>query len=553
MTRRAVDDDELSAFDNISAKVIGDGERVLVTDIVDPFSLSGDNLRKVQGLDPNAKRRRSRKLEKSYTGHEDSGTKRDEIEGQVDAYNLFGVVLPKYNMDYLAKIYEMSAPHYAAVKAKVANIAGLGFDFTLTHAMQRKMAAADDAKKERMRKQLDNMKEDVYSWLDDTNAEDTFSETLIKVWTDYETMGNGYIEIGRTNSGQVGYIGHIPASTMRVRKERDGFVQMVSNRVKFFRNFGEDTADQLGNDFRPNEIIHIKKYSPTNQFYGVPDIVAAQQAVVGNEFASRFNLDYFENKAVPRYVIVVKGGSFSAAGEQNLLEFFETGLKGKNHRTIYIPLPADEQDRKASFEMKPVEAGTQDSSFVNYRRGNLSDILMAHRVPVSKVSMAENVSLAASRDADKNFKEQVCRPEQKMFEKKINKIIGEVTDVFRLKLNELVLTDEDTQSKIDERDLRWGKTTVNEIRAARGESPLPWGDERSQLPSQAVDPETMALQQKQAKTQADAAKAAAKAPANAEANAQQAGTRTRDAERSAGATDSAGEGRNEQGSGRTAA
>jgi len=550
---KKADEDELRPHDRIDVRVLGGGDRVLVNDIVDPFSLSGEELKKVGGLDANAKRRRSRKLEKAYTGHEDTGSKRDEAESQVDAYNLFGVVLPKYNMDYLAKIYEMSAPHYAAVKAKVANIAGLGFDFTLTHAMQRKLSDADDAKKERMRKQLDRVKEDLYAWLDDTNAEDTFSETLIKVWTDYETMGNGYIEIGRTLGGEVGYIGHIPASTIRIRKERDGFVQMVSNRVKFFRNFGEDTPDQLGDDPRPNEIIHIKKYSPTNQFYGVPDIVAAQQAIAGNEFASRFNLDYFENKAVPRYVIVVKGGSFSAAGEQNLLEFFETGLKGRNHRTIYIPLPPDEQDRKASFEMKPVEAGQQDSSFVNYRRGNLSDILMAHRVPVSKVSMAENVSLAASRDADKNFKEQVCRPEQKMFEKKLNKIVGEITDIFRLKLNELVLTDEDTQSKIDERDLRWGKTTVNEIRSGRGQSPLPWGDERAQLPAQAVDPEQLKLQQQAAKTQADAAKAAAKAPANAEQNAQQAGTRTRDAERSAGATDSAGEGRNEQGAGRTTA
>ena len=548
---RAVDDEDENPRQLIPAKVLGSGERVLVTDIVDPFSISGDDLTKVRGLDANAKRRRSRKLEKAYTGHEDAGTKRDEIEGQIDAYNLFGVVLPKYNLDYLAKIYEMSSPHYAAVKAKVANIAGLGFDFILTHAMQRKLSGADDAKKERMRKQLDNTKEDLYSWLDDTNSEDTFSETLIKVWTDYEVMGNGYIEIGRTIGGQVGYIGHIPASTMRIRKERDGYVQMVSNRVKFFRNFGEDTPDQLGNDPRPNEIIHIKKYSPTSQYYGVPDIVAAQQAVVGNEFAARFNLDYFENKAVPRYVIVVKGGSFNSAGEQNLLEFFETGLKGRNHRTIYIPLPADETDKKTSFEMKPVEAGTQDSSFVNYRRGNLSDILMAHRVPVTKVSMSENIGLAASRDADKNFKEQVCRPEQKMFEKKINRIIGEVTDIFRLKLNELVLTDENTQSQIDERDLRWGKTTVNEIRASKGQSPLPWGDKQATMGGALTGDEEAKNAAKNAKVTADAQAKASQA--QAEATAQASGTRTRDAERSANATDSAGEGRNEQGAGRTTA
>lgn len=534
-------------------------DRVLVTDIVDPFSVSGEILKSVRGIDAATKRKQGRAIKKVYSGHESAATKRDELESTIDAYNLFGVVLPRHNLDYLTKIFEMSSVHYAAVKAKVSNIAGLGFDFVLTHSMQRKLSEAEGDKKERMRKKLDTTKEDLYDFLDGCNEEDTFTETLIKVWTDYEVTGNGYIEIGRTLSGSVGYIGHIPSSTIRIRKDRDGYVQMVSNRAKFFRNFGEDTPDPIGNDVQPNEIIHIKKYSPSNQFYGVPDIVAAQQAIVGNEFAGRFNLDYFENKAVPRYVIVVKGGSFSSHGEQNLLEFFETGLKGRNHRTVFVPLPADEGERKSSFEMKPVEAGTQDSSFVNYRRGNLSDILMAHRVPVTKISASEaNVGLAAARDMDKNFKEQVCRPEQKMLEKKLNKITKELTDVFRIKLNELVLTDEDTQSKIDERYLRLGATTVNEVRANKGQSPLPWGDEKAEIAATAVAQSTQDFQVKQLKLQEkqgdQAAQVKATTGTNATANEQRSqasGNRTRDQDRAANATDSAGEGRSSKGDGRT--
>jgi len=256
---------------------------------------------------------------------------------------------------------------------------------------------------------------------------------------------------------------------------------------------------------------------------------------------------------------VVKGGSFSSHGEQNLLEFFETGLKGRNHRTVFVPLPADEGERKSSFEMKPVEAGTQDSSFVNYRRGNLSDILMAHRVPVTKISASEaNVGLAAARDMDKNFKEQVCRPEQKMLEKKLNKITKELTDVFRIKLNELVLTDEDTQSKIDERYLRLGATTVNEVRANKGQSPLPWGDEKAEIAATAVAQSTQDFQVKQLKLQEkqgdQAAQVKATTGTNATANEQRSqasGNRTRDQDRAANATDSAGEGRSSKGDGRT--
>jgi len=510
--------------DRYEIKTGGQRDRQIIAPQNDPFARKGDELKKVAGLSDTTRRRQSRILQKAYTGADGAASKKNEVKDTVDAYNLFGVVLPAYNMDYLAKIYEMSAPHYAAVKAKVANIAGLGFDFVESHATRRKLGEAkSEASKKRIRKQVSAIKEELYSWLDATNDEDTFSETLIKVWTDYEVTGNGYLEIGRKLSGEVGYIGHIPASSMRVRKVRDGYVQMIGDKAHFFRNFGDtETPDRVGNDPRPNEVIHIKKYSPTNGFYGVPDIIAAQQAIVGNEFAARFNLDYFENKAVPRYVIVIKGSNLSSASEANLLSFFETGLKGQNHRTLFVPLPADDADKKTSFEMKPVEAGTQDSSFVNYRRGNLSDILMAHRVPVSKVSMAENVSLAASRDADKNFKEQVCRPEQKMLEKKLAKVISEVTDVFNLKLNELSLTDEDTQSKIHERYLRFGALVPNEIRRDWGKEPLPDGDKSY-----------VETSQEKAETTATAG-----------------ATRTRDAARSANGTDSNGEGRNEQGAGR---
>jgi capsid portal protein len=124
----------------------------------------------------------------------------------------------------------------------------------------------------------------------------------------------------------------------------------------------------LCGDPNPNEVIHIKKYSPTNTFYGVPDIIAAQQAVAGNEFSARFNLDYFENKAVPRYVIVLKGANFSAQAESNLLEFFETGLKGQNHRTLFVPLPANDSQQKSNSKWSRSRPGCRTRSFINYRR-----------------------------------------------------------------------------------------------------------------------------------------------------------------------------------------
>jgi len=311
---------------------------------------------------------------------------------------------------------------------------------------------------------------------------------------------------------------------MRVRRLRDGFIQLLYGKAVFFRNFGDqETPNPIadGSD-RPNEIIHFKKYTPRNNYYGIPDIVAASNAMAGNEFAGKYNLDYFENKAVPRYIITVKGAKLSTESERKLLEFFQVGLKGKNHRSLYIPLPADSPDSKVEFKMEPVEAGAQESSFNIYRQSNRDEILMAHRVPISKIGSPQGISLANARDADKTFKEQVCRPVQDILEKKLNKLIEEMTDALQIKFNELALTDEDTQSKIDERYLRMQVITPNEVRIRKGMVPMDGGDEVVELKPQQ----------------------------QAEARAQAGNTRTRDQQRDNNSPDISGEARNPQGEGR---
>jgi PBSX family phage portal protein len=457
----------------------------------DPFKAEGEALLKIQGLGTAMRRKIHRTLEKRFTGQEGTETQQILLAQAITGYATFDLIEPSYNLDYLSRIYEISPYNYAAINAKVANIVGLGYSFIETKKTNDALdSITDDKQLERARRKLNKLRQDLQDWLDSTNEEDTFTETLIKAYTDLEATGNGYLEIGRTTSGNIGYIGHIPAKTMRVRRLRDGFVQLLYGKAVFFRNFGDqETPNPLsgGND-RPNEVIHLKKYTPMNNYYGIPDIVASSNAMAGNEFAGKYNLDYFENKAVPRYIITVKGAKLSSESERKLLEFFQVGLKGKNHRSLYIPLPPDSQDSKTEFKMEPIEAGNQEGSFEKYRKTNRDEILLAHRTPINKIGTPEGVNLAVARDADKTFKEQVCRPAQDKLEKKLNRIFAEKTDALLIKFNELTLTDEDTQSKIDERYLRMQVITPNEVRIRKGMIPLDGGDEVVQLkPQQQAD------------------------------------------------------------------
>jgi PBSX family phage portal protein len=493
----------------------------------DPFKISGDELKKVRGLGPAFKRKMSREFSKAFEGVDGAKTQQNLLAQAITGYAMFDLIQPMYNLEYLARIYEISPFNYAAINAKVENIVGLGYQFVESRKTKLRLEAEKDSKKlDFARRKMDKIRDELEVWLEDCNDEETFIETLKKVYTDLEATGNGFLEIGRTTTGKIGYLGHIPSKTMRVRRLRDGFIQLLYGKAVFFRNYGDqETPNPISGGLdRPNEIIHFKKYTPMNNYYGIPDIVASQNAMAGNEFAGRYNLDYFENKAVPRYIITVKGAKLSPVAEQKLLEFFQVGLKGKNHRSLYIPLPADTPDQKVEFKMEPVEADAQDASFNTYRKMNRDEILLTHRTPISKIGMPEGVNLGAARDSDKTFKEQVTRPAQDILEKKLNRIIQEMTDVLILKFNELTLTDEDTQSKIDERYLRMQVYTPNEVRIRKGMPPIEGGDTVVDLQAQA-----------------------------AEIKAQAMNTRDRTQQRDANSPDKSGEARNPKGEGRVTA
>jgi PBSX family phage portal protein len=487
----------------------------------DPFMQKWSEIRKSDGLGPNFRRQASR-IEKAFVGRDDAKSKKlDPLD--LTGYSLFQIVQPPFNILYLAQLYDVSPYHHSAVNAKAANVVGLGYKFEETWATTKKVEEVmDNGKKlDKLRSKIEEARVQMREYIESLNSDDSFIENMKKVYIDLESTGNAYLEVGRTATGKIGYIGHIPTTTMRIRRHRDGFVQVVYNRYTFFRNFGDtETPDQIGTDPQPNEVIHFKKFTPSNTYYGVPDILSAKNAVAGDEFAQRFNLDYFENKAVPRYIITVKGAKLNADSERKLLEFFQTGLKGRNHRTLYIPLPSDGENSRVEFKMDPIEAGIQDSSFNNYAVENRDRILIAHRVPISKIGMPQGVSLANAKDADKTFKEQVCRPMQEELEYKINKIISEFTDAFVLRFEELALTDEETMARIDDTYLKDKVIMPNEVRARKGLAPIEGGDEPLELKPQQV--------------------------ADAVAD----GTRERDSQRNLNAPDKQGGGRSPKGEGR---
>ena len=447
----------------------------------DPFNKTWDELKTLNGLDANFKRRTSRvtKTDASPAYIDNAkaintgldGAKSKEINPGLiyrNGYGLFDVITPPWNLYELASYYDTSFANHAAIDAKVENIVGLGYEFKVSPRTMLKLEASEQKTAENARKRIERAKIELRDWIESLNNDDSFTSTMEKVYTDLQATGNGYLEIGRTVRGDIGYVGHIPATTMRVRRLRDGFVQVIANKVVYFRNFGATNPNPVSDDARPNEIIHFKEYSPLNTFYGVPDIISAINSLYGDSLASQYNIDFFSNKATPRYVVTLKGAKLSGEAEDKMFRFLQTGLKGQNHRTLYIPLPADTEGNKVEFKMEPIENGIQEGSFERYRKQNRDDILVAHQVPLSKLGGSDSAAIAAALSQDRTFKEQVARPAQRDLEKMINKVIMEKTDILQFKFNELTLTDEIAQSQILERYIKTQIMAPNEAREVLG-------------------------------------------------------------------------------------
>ena len=518
----------------------------------DPFNKSWEELKDLKGLETNFKRRTTRsenKVEKAVsniptdrygqvTGSyaRDAGVRATGIDGteskQINpgevwrnGYGVFDVITPPYNLYELANFYDTNFANHAAIDAKVANTVGLGYKFETTpDTVMRMENMENESAMQKARRRIERLKGEATQWLESLNDDDSFLTIMEKIDLDLESTGNAYLEVGRTVTGEIGYIGHIPSTTMRVRRIRDGFMQIVGGRVVYFRNFGATNPNPVTDDPRPNEVIHFKAYSPLNTFYGVPDILSAYLSLKGDQLAAQFNIDYFENKAVPRYIVVVKGARLDSESEDRLFRFLQTGLKGQNHRTLYVPIPADQEGNKIEFQMMPIEANVQEASFDKYHQKNCDDILMAHQVPLSKLGGVDTGGLAAALAQDRTFKEQVTRPAQRYIEKMVNKIIKTQTDLIELKFNELTLTDEISQSQIIERYIKTQVITPNEAREQLGLPHRPDGD----------TPFVMSAREA------------------TDARANLAGNRERDSERANNASDSTSTttGRNPQGEGR---
>ena len=390
------------------------------------------------------------------------------------SYNENDLVEPLYNLEALAQLLEMNTYHMRAVKTKARDIAGLGWDLV---------------PKENVEEPDEEQKEKAYEFLENCNPKITLSEIFAKAMIDHEAIGNGYFEVIRDEQGEeiVG-LEHIPAHTMRVHKDMIRYVQKRGKRKAWFKVFGyeNDVHVETGEIYpkgtldpenRANEVINIKKYTSRSDYYGIPDIIPALPAILGDRERQEYNISFFDNHAIPAYAVTVTGAELDEETEKEIKRFFQQEVKKHNHSTLVITAKheAGEYNQEPiKIEFQALSTDTKEASFRMFRQDNRDEILSAHGVPPYRAGITVEGQLGGSTASESTeiYKQSVVKQKQEMLESRINRFILQdglgITD-WKFKFREIDTRDEVKEIEKLKSLFDMGYYSPNMLREVRGE------------------------------------------------------------------------------------
>lgn len=386
------------------------------------------------------------------------------------------IALPLFPLISVHRFLLSNPWHYACVSAKATATTDLGFTWVSDTATKRGVSNTQW-------KRLLAFEERVYK-----NNHQDLSGVLKTGAMDYYSCGNMFFEVQLTDGNLLDSIYAVPAVTCF----RHPFYPLVA---QIPAKYDGSSLSLAFNQFEPTAVLPlfmsdldmnnpaIQALIPARQrtlagkseivleanyvnssdpLYGIGDIIAALPSLLGDNAAAQYNLQFFENNAVPRYAVTISGGRVTAAVVKSIGDFLDTEIKRQNHRTIVIPLP-----RGFTAEFKPLDNTPNEGSFLNYKKINREEIAAVHKIPPSEIGLWESANKANSSQQSKNYFTKVIKPNQAILERMMNRIIQRHLGItkYTFKFNNVEFTDDQEKATVLETQARAKSAEVAAIRA----------------------------------------------------------------------------------------
>ena len=193
----------------------------------------------------------------------------------------------------------------------------------------------------------------------------------------------------------------------------------------WFKRFGlEADVDVQNGQVRPlgslpltqraPELLHFASYTPTDDYYGLPNVTPAIGGMVMDLLAREFNLKFFDNNAVPQYVVLFEGVEDEVSEDtMRVIQDFFASSRATPHRTLVLSTPASPAGSPtAASSLRSWRWRSGRGHFRYLREEARNEVLVAHAVPGYRLGLAITGQLGGSniREADEIYKAEEVDP-----------------------------------------------------------------------------------------------------------------------------------------------
>jgi len=332
------------------------------------------------------------------------------------------VVQPYVDPSALLNLAQENPVHCACITAVAADATGRGWKL--------EWSGQPDLRIEQ--KDVKQAQQELWQKLEDITPNLTFSELLRQAVWELRAIGWAAWEVARDSSGEIGALYPIPAHTVRVLKDKTGYIQIRGGKARYFRNFGQEGALPEGVEFvnvdtgdasRANELLFFQSYHPRTPFYGLPDWVSAVSSMAEMTQIREFNMSFFSSGGMADRIITVKADNEAVADALGKkIEEQVQAAKGLAHVSIVISGTTDVEVRVESMSRTE---GDRDGQFRTRRDDLVKEILMAHSVPPYRIGFAELGTLggSAAREMLRAYRFGAIEPVQTIIEDRLTQTL----------------------------------------------------------------------------------------------------------------------------------
>jgi HK97 family phage portal protein len=218
----------------------------------------------------------------------------------------------------------------------------------------------------------------------------------------------------------------------------------------------------------PVEVVHFRRWHPSNDLYGFSALEAARLALLSDRAMAEWNRNTFgQDNGVPAGIVSVKD-PMSDADFERLKREWRTSYGGTQRRTAFL--------RGGAVQWQSIGLSHTDLDFLQGRKAHRDEILNIFGIPVGLVS--ENATEANAKVAERLFVERTLYPKLVRLAQKITQDLlpfWDSTGTTVAAFDDIRPTD--TQSRLEELRSAYPVLSINEIRARFYQLPaVDWGE-----------------------------------------------------------------------------